>query len=548
MPIRNNHWYNTNEGLDYPVDERATALDDNKQRLPSNIIVDLNLRWPEHLGEYAFLSGVSVTPTLVTVAIQAAAGIDASPGFAPLAVLSLPLPIDEGRQYALQAQSQGVGGWIAFGSGITDQVPYNGRFSTPRQGLLTPRAARAYPVLPVTGMGHLTADRLLNGVIRLRAEPPLRLSKETREIEGKLKTCLVVRLIDSASNDGFPVPSAAQQISGFKEESIFRSFAGPCAGRPESRTCGAPEPIEIINAVTPDCDGVITLEFKGCTLVAQIQEPCGIVIDCGLGRTAACLPPLLPDADGKLPSEFTVQTVTPPPPPPPAPGGVSESIIVIGGLPYTECFSDALANDFVVNEGLWAMVDDEASPQQICPEGVSISGVVHYAYTANTAATRNLSNWEGFDVSTLARKTITDLKLMTGPIGAKHNGGLVLNYRAHASISGQFVYYLAEVDYDTQTFRISRFNGVSPQTAVQTDVPNIQLERWYRVTTTTLPGPGPGNVSVTARLQSVEDLSVDVTLGPLVVSNYAPSTGRNGLHSDRAVTRFSFFRVEEFTE
>lgn len=575
MPIRNTHWYSINEGISYPIDDAALCVGDGDTRLPNNIITDLYLRWPETLGRYAFLASMSVTPTLVSLTIQGCDSLDGPPNFTPLAVLAVTKPIDQGRQYAFKAQAQGVGGWVVFGSGVEEEVPYRGRFSSPRQAFLTARAARAYRVLPVSGMRALQADAPLQGIVLLKANDPLYIAKEEREIDGVLRDAIVVRLLDGAGIDGFPVPEEARQVSGYKEQSVFKRFSGPCAGRPESNTCGDPNPIEFINAVGPSCDGTFTLEFKGCAQISKIIEPCGIAIDCGLGLVDACLPAALPDSEGRLPSEYDPVNVPVPPdiPPPPDPGGESESAIIVGGLPYLDCFTDGEANNFQIKIGLWQMVEDLTDAwKDDCPyeseshscsysysysESGSVSWPVEildcdpfsivlpqHAYATNTAATRNVAVWEGFDESTLNRRFKTNVRMLQGPAGAKHNAGLVVNYRPHSSIGGQFVYYLAELDYDSQQVKISRFNGTNFQAAASFTIPGIQLDKWYEITVETVPASG-GSVAITARFRSLEDTALDVTLGPLQVNNFLPSSGRAGFGTNRAISRFSYIKVEE---
>ena len=575
MPIRNTHWYSINEGVPYPIDDAALCVGDGDTRLPNNVITDLYLRWPETLGRHAFLASMSVTPTLVSLTIQGCDSLDSPPNFTPLAVLAVPRPIDQGRQYALKAQAEGVGGWVVFGSGVEEEVPYRGRFSSPRQSFLTARAARAYRVLPVSGVRALRADRPLQGIVLLKANDPLYVAKEEREIDGILRDAIVVRLLDGAGIDGFPVPEEARQVSGYKEQSVFKRFSGPCAGRPESNTCGEPSPIEFINAVGPNCEGTLTLEFKGCAEVAKILDPCGIAIDCGLGLVDACLPAALPDSEGRLPSEYDPVNVPVPPdkPPPSDPGGESESSIIIGGLPYLDCFNDGVADGFQTKIGLWQMVEDFSDAwKNDCPyeseshscsysysESISASAswpveildcdpinivLPQHAYATNTAATRNVAVWEGFDESTLNRRFKTNVRMLQGPAGAKHNAGLVVNYRPHSSIAGQFVYYLAELDYDSQQVKISRFNGTSFQPAVSFTVPGIQLDKWYEVTVETMPASG-GSVAITARFRSLEDNVLNVSLGPLQVNNFLPSSGKAGFGTNRAISRFSYFKVEE---
>lgn len=564
MPIRNLHWTNRNDGIKYPVDDQATALDDAGALLPSEILADLFLRWPKHLGDYAFLSSVSVTRSLVTVTIQAARTLD-DEDFTPLAVLSVTKPVQDGRVYALQPQVQGVGGWVVFGRGVqfdpTDGLVYRGRFSSPRQSRLAPRAARPYRGLPVHSAQVQNAATRLTGVVLLRGVLPVRVVKEERTIDGVLRDCIVIRLVDVAGVDGFAVPAAAREISGFKEASSFQEFAGPCANRPESGTCGTPEPIEFVNAVAPDCNGVLTLEFRGCAAVAQVLGTCGIIVDCDLGLARACLPPYIPSSDGKLPSEYDPIVVEPPidPPPPDPEPGASESLVVLGELPYIDCFHDGVADDFVNKYGLWQLVEDD-SPATMCDdESVPVSESLSASTSASvgserilqsleayTTASRNITVWEGFDDSTVYRRIMTDVKLALGPAGSKTNAGIVLNYRQASPSSTAYLYHLVEIDYETQEFRIVRFNGTNTVPVVPVSVPGIHPDAWYRIDVNVVPGATPGQITITAQLTSISEPGlIDVTLS-VTVNDYGTTQGRFGFHTNRALARFSYFYLREF--
>ena len=547
MPIRNAHWYSINEGISYPVDEIASCIDDAGKRLPSNIIVDLHLRWPQAYGQYAFLSSVTVTDALLSLTFQVADDLDTVTGCSPLAVITVPRTFGQSKQVALLPQLNGVGGWVVFGAGLGET--YRGRFSTPRQSLLTARAAQSYRALPLTGLRAVDAAAALSGVVSLRAVAPLAITAETRTIEGVDRQCVVVQLVSGEAAGDYPIPEAATTLIGVKTPNIFEQFSGPCAGRPESTTCGDPQPIEFINAVGPDCDGQLTIEFQGCANVAQIQDVCGIVIDCGLGLVDACRPPQIPDSDGYLPSERDPVNIPTPddPTPDPPPEAISESVVVIGGLPYMDCFASGVAPYFVVSSGLWSLesvVDDGWS---FCPVSESLSAPTTYVYATGTIATRNISLWEGFDESTLGRTFATRFRMFPTPSGGKHNAGIVINYRPHATASGLFVYYLAEVDYDTQSLVLKRFNGTTFQTAITYSIAGVLLEKWYSLEVTTeLANPPYGSqVAITMRFRSVEDVTFDVTVGAVLVTNFMPSSGYFGLHANRALTYFNGIQLEE---
>ena len=277
MAVRNQHYYDRNESQAYPIDETADATDTAGVYLPPDILADLNLRYPAAYGAYPFVSAVTVTPTLVTIAIQAAESLDPPYAFTPLAVLTARQPAAEGRLLALTPLMPGVGGWAVLGGGVRDRA-YSGRFAGPRHGLLARRAARAYRSLPVAGLKRLHAARALTGVVRLVGDAPLEVVAEDRDLPGVgTRRVVVFRLVEQDATDGFVQPEAAVTTS------VFQEFAGPCVGRPESRTCGDPQPVEFVNTVGPDCEGVLEVEFKGCLVPAKLG-PHAVLLDATVVR------------------------------------------------------------------------------------------------------------------------------------------------------------------------------------------------------------------------------------------------------------------------
>lgn len=534
MPVRNRHWYDRNATEKYPLDETAAAADSAGGYLPPDVLADLNLRYPAEYGLYPFVAAVTVTPTLVTVAVQAADRLDPPFSVTPLAVLTVRQPAPEGRLLALTPLQPGVGGWAVLWGGVRDRT-YSGRFAGPRQALLTRRAARPYRPLPVAGLCRVHAARPLGGVVRLSGDAPLEVVAEDRDLPGVgPRRVAVVRLVAQDATDGFVQPAGTAQAAN-----VFRAFAGPCAGRPESQTCGDPQPIEFVNTVGPDCDGVLTVEFKGCLVPAKLGDH-AVLLDAAMSLSRVCVPARIPAPDGRLPGEYDPYTFLPPPPsppPPPPPSPPAESIDVVGDLPHTECFYGHAAVDFVVKAGAWRFAaDDSPAAGDYCTGGSEA-----VAYEAADPSTRAVSVWEGFDPLTVYRRYVADVLMTPGP---RSNAGLVLNYRPHATAAGRYVYYVVEADYTAQAFRVARFNGVSFQTVLQQSVPGLATGRWYRLRADVSPGPSGGTTRITAVLTGIDD-PVTVTIGPLVVSNYYPSTGRSGLGTDRAVSRFSFFHVED---
>jgi hypothetical protein len=265
-----------------------------------------------------------------------------------------------------------------------------------------------------------------------------------------------------------------------------------------------------------------------------------------------------------LPSEVEPANIPVPPdiPPEPPEPGVSDSLVV-GDLPYVACFIGGVIHLTPV-VGLWQFSEDN-SPTFVCPVSetlfpiseslsastsisLSTSHIISFdgSYETTTAATRNVAIFD-VDTTTVYRRATTDAKLAQGRTGAKHNAQLVINYRPHTSIPGQYVYFAAEMDYDTQQFRLLRFNGTTFQVIAPAYIvaPGIQLDKWYKITVTCLPSGENGDVSITARLESVTDPGVtDVTIAA-IVSNYQPSNGKFGVGTNRAISKFAYLTIEE---
>ena len=541
--IRNREFYNINETNSYPIDENATSLDNDGKRIPSNVIVDLNIRYPKIYGNFPFVSAITVSPNIVTVVIQVATTIDGPFTLTALASITVRKPVTESRQYPLMALIPGVAGWIVFGSGVQDNSLMTRRMSTPGQGLLTAKIARAYKPLPVEGVTRLYNATELTGVVALRASPPLQIVSGERTIDHITRDVIVFRLSDNAGDRNFAQSDQEIELTaGSSVPSVFQDFAGPCGNRPESRSCGDPQPIEFINSVAPDCDGVITIDIRGCALVAHIEDPCAFVIECDRSLSSLCPDAAIPDSTGRLPTEYDPLSLSPPTPEPePDSDPNADTSTTNELLPFTECFDASFPTDFTVIAGDFDTMVADSAGDYYCEE----TSIPIFSLESENASMWNLIVWQGFDAGNLNRRTVTDLRLTVGPAGAKRNGGIVLNYKPHPTIVGLFVFYVIEIDYDTVSLRVKRFNGTEFNTVFTTFVPGITLNKWFRLITDVVAGVNPGETEISVQLRSIDDATVNTNIGPLTVTNYAPSIGYNGLYADRAITQFSFFFYDE---
>lgn len=306
MAVRNLAWYALNASRAYPLDESATLTTDAGGLLPNDVLVDCRLLFPESLAKYAYLGAMTVSAKAVTLIFMGTAaplrsgGCDAAPAAGtpvPLAAISLPKTgLVVHRHYPVQPLADGVGGWVVFGSGVTNKregdVRYvAARFTSPSQTLLAPRAARSYAALPVTSASQATESTKLDGLVKLKAGSDIEISAESLTIAGRVRNAIVFRLKSTS-----PVGSG---------RNVFQIFSGDCLPRPESGNCDA-EPIEQINSVSPDCCGRLSLNFLGCARLTPTADGHGVVIDCGVGMSDVCAgPDSLPAADGTLPNERT---------------------------------------------------------------------------------------------------------------------------------------------------------------------------------------------------------------------------------------------------
>lgn len=284
--LRNYNWYAKNETRSYPLDDAATLLDDSGKLLPHNLLVDMFLRFPGTYGKRAFLSSLTVSPSLVTLTFQGNAA-----GFQPLAVISLPRPITPYQQIPVTPYASGISGWLVLGGGVEEllqTVSY--RFSTPAQGLLLARAAWHYRLQPSRGISKEGTSEVLRGLIRFSGGSDLFTSRQSVEIGGTTYQAVGISLRDDAEGS---------------ERNLLQEYAGECGRRPESRSCREPQPIEFINDVGPDCCGDLYIEFRGCAEPYQITNGNGVVVSCDFGLAGACITPSrLPGPDGQLPNEY----------------------------------------------------------------------------------------------------------------------------------------------------------------------------------------------------------------------------------------------------
>jgi len=367
------------------------------------------------------------------------------------------------------------------------------------------------------------------------------------------------------------------------EESVLEQFSGNCGKRVGSRNCGEPFPIESINGVYPDCDGVITIEITGCATVGKNEDNCGLIVDCSLGLNASCQPPFLPDIDGVLP--FEGGTVLKPPPVPPEPpivddDPVNAEITTVLALPYCDNF-DFYSSSWSYSEGAAFTIVDDDSPAENdccdnsrggigCSESASVSFSESYSGSFNVyrdymrvrlpdttassygvispeAETRKNITLFRSDVQTLFRKYTTDMKIVSALGAANRKGGILINHQ-YDDTASNYVYYHLELDIDSGRFGVKFFNGIQDIILSYTEIIDLRTNDWYRLSFSAYPSASLTQINFTASLIGITDPTINVTLNTSTGSrNWLPDSGIAGLITNRTRGYFSFWRIEELT-
>lgn len=501
MAIVNHNWYAGHATRLYPIDDRATGLTDTGRKLPVDILVDCQLRWPESAGRYAYLGGITVTSRLVTAVFMAADSPDAATTFTPLAAVSLVKPVAAFTYVPVQALLPGVGGFVVFGDLLEG---FSGQFSTPQQSLLAHRIGQAYPQPPVSSLRKKGRAVGLTGLVRMLAGPDLTVTAETVTVAGSTTTALVFRLVD-----------------GTVARNVLSLYTGPSGARPESRNCSRAG-VETINGVGPDCDGDISLVFNGFAsemyLACGSSVGAGLVLTDSLGITDICTltRPTRYVAQNQCPdgsSETTSSIATEDPETfsePSLPGGSPE-------LPFADAFPDAA--NWTVRTGTF----------------VSSAG----AYGATDLSQQNIATCDGWTGAAIDTEISVDV--FFSDIGVRHTGGLILNYRRSPS-TGYATYFAVFLDRERNSLRILRFTGavLVEEAAVSLLIP-ITLEAWYRVTATvTTTG---SQVTIAAQATGVTIPGWPTVTTAVLTNQYGPTTGRFGIGSDSSDTICTDFTI-----
>lgn len=535
MPIRNQNWYDLQEGRRYPLDDRSTGEDDNGAQMRDNILVDCHLRFPSTAGQHAFVQGITISEAIVSVLFGVAQDLNDTSG-TTIAAITQPLSgVSPGVNYSINALVPGVAGWVTFGRGLDE--PFVGRYSAPAQSVIAPRCARPYTPLPIPTLGKLNVATSLQGLVTFLGTAPVEITYEQPSIGSEAVDAVVFRLAKE-----------------FQNTNPLQTYLGACGERPESGTCAKP-PLETINGVGPDCNGNINLLFDGFNALPYAN--CGgldVLTDTGLaeacrgGRDEKYRPKDLCNSTSDSsdywynpleqlpgPTILSSESLTNP--------GYSDSCAV---LPLCVDFSDGVAgNRFNTIQGLF--VYETVDAPDTCSGVVNSSSLSlgsdglasHMVYAAAYQANRNIALFKNCGDFVLYDKTVsTELQLTKDSLRA--NGGIILNYlQAIPYLQIPDRYVAVELDADTHKLRVVRWTG-SKEVVEQEVAFAVVPGYWYRLSAQIV--DAGTYVIINAAVEGV-DIATQLTTLSAVVTEYGDPVGLSGLYSKQAYTRFNKFEI-----
>jgi hypothetical protein len=218
-------YLNENENRSYPLAEDAPAVGANGTALPRDLIVDLGIVIPRGLAGTLYVSGVTVTPALLSVAIASTAG--------GAFTFTAARPVTLYRPYSLTSLISMASGYITFGRGAEYLQSGSFIFNSVVASGLDPRAVRLMDSQAVTSVGPY------------RGQDSIKFRNDISLVAG---TNVTIRYADGKIKIGLA-------------EAVRSQFVGPCDRQAIFNNCGAP-PIRTINGVTPDANGIIAIEVQ----------------------------------------------------------------------------------------------------------------------------------------------------------------------------------------------------------------------------------------------------------------------------------------------
>lgn len=536
MPVRNQNWYNLQSTRRYPLDDKSTGVSDTGEFIRDDIVVDCHIRFPDTLGKYAYIQGLTVTENLITVLFGVATELtnEQNP---TIAAISITKPTAANVNYSITPLVAGVSGWVTLGAGI--ETNFVGRYSTAIQTYIGLRNARPYRPLPIPTMGKINLNTSLSGLVKITASPPV-ISTYTDENEIAAEERLPKYDPVTQTTNYEPIRAIIFSTTAPTATSNpLKDFLGSCGQRPESGTCPK-RPIERINGVEPSCeDGNINIVAVDGLHIRPFAECGGADITTPLGLTEACKQDKKSEKKRKdecCEGEDALAEYCWPP----FDKGVNATCTEDGPpappLPICASFSQCNESLFEIMSGSFNTTEASAPPV-CCPAGSGFSD--HEIYSAGSTGTVNIALLRG-SASDWAFNHIISAEVQPRGGGARQNGGVIANYiRITEGGRCKTKYIAAIVDVAGNELQIYRFDGsvlIKENSLAITADPT----HWYRVSVVATNAGTSTSVSAT-----LYDITGGATVGTLntVVPDYEAVNGRFGIISNRSAAYFNKFEV-----
>lgn len=537
MPVRNQNWYNLQSTRRYPLDDKSTGVDDAGAFIRDDILVDCHIRFPETLGNYLYVQGITVSANLITIVFGAAETLTSTDN-PTVAAISVSKPAAANVHYAVEALQDGVSGWVVFGPGV--DTNFTGRYTTPAQTYIGLRNARPYRPLPIPTLGKIDLGTSLSGLVRLTATPPV--------------TATYIDETLLASDQRLPKYDPQTQTTNFEpvRAILFSTeapniafnpltyFLGPCGQRPESGTCPK-TPIERINGLQPDCaTGNINIVGGNGLTVRTFAECGGLDVTTPLGLEESCAP----DREkGKQPKDNCPcddpynKTDYYCWPPFTRDGAIcEENSEPCPALPICVSFSPCHEPLFEIVSGSFS-VATALAPPVCCPPEPGITS--HEIYAATRPGSTNIALYRGCASDWAFNHTIS-VEVQPRSAGARQNGGVVANYmRVTEGGRCKTKYIAAIVDLGASELQIYRFDG---SVLIKEAGLNVTTDttHWYKLSVTAASAG-----TATAITAALYDITAGTQIASLVtnVEDYEAVNGRAGLFTNNSAAYFNKFEV-----
>lgn len=306
MGTLNQGWYDANGARAYPLDDAATGTTDDGRELPHGLLVDAQV----HCG--AVFATPGAVGQLVLGAIRVEAGsvslilhlVSDSGASWPVAAVALPKPVTPHRLCRLEPLPYSgagellacrVGGWVVLGPEV-NSCEFSGTFATPAQAALAAGAGRVVGILGSSGVGRarpaqeeppppedFRGVQTLTGLVRLEGAGGLALDVVEHEA--------LFEIVDAEGQAGPPQLRSFRMIrlalDPQARPGILRDMAGPCGGRPDSRTCNRPV-VESFGGIEAPCHGMLDVRFPDCEVIPFPNNTGGALLVYDVGLEDVC--------------------------------------------------------------------------------------------------------------------------------------------------------------------------------------------------------------------------------------------------------------------